>query len=161
KFREDLFYRLNMVTLELPPLRDRSEDVLPLTEYFLQQFCRQAGRRVLKLSADARKRLQQHAWPGNVRELRNLIERVAYLCASEKFGPTALAFTARPGASAAEEYGNLTLADATNAFQVSHIKKAIERAGGNMSDAARLLGLHRPNLYRKMRLLDMDVNAQS
>src|SRR5207247_2681383 len=75
KFREDLFYRLTVVTLELPPLRDRREDILVLTEHFLEQFCREAGRRRLKLSAEARRRLEQHNWPGNVRELRNLMER--------------------------------------------------------------------------------------
>jgi Nif-specific regulatory protein len=159
KFREDLFYRLSVVTLELPPLRDRQEDVLLLAEHFLHQFCRQAGRRAVKLSADAKKRLLQHHWPGNVRELRNLLERLAYLCTKDKVEASDLAFITRPVSGSAQEYSQLTLADATNAFQVNHIKKAIERAGGNMSDAAKLLGLHRPNLYRKMRLLDMDVNS--
>src|SRR5207245_1901564 len=84
KFREDLFYRLTVVTLDLPPLRDRREDILVLAEHFLGQFCRDAGRKPLKLSAAARKRLEQHNWPGNVRELRNLLERVAYLGPHDK-----------------------------------------------------------------------------
>jgi Nif-specific regulatory protein len=74
KFREDLYYRLTVVTIDLPPLRERREDVLVLAEHFLQQFCSAAGRKTLRLSAEARKRLEQHHWPGNVRELRNLIE---------------------------------------------------------------------------------------
>jgi Nif-specific regulatory protein len=157
KFREDLFYRLTVVTIDLPPLRERSEDVLVLAEHFLAQFCRQAGRKPLRLTAPARERLERHDWPGNVRELRNLLERLAYLCPHDKVEVADLAFILRPGA--AEEtnpYRNLPLADATDAFQRDHIQRAIERARGNMSEAAQLLGLHRPNLYRKMKLLNMN-----
>ena len=157
KFREDLFYRLTVVTLELPPLRERREDILVLAEHFLEQFCRDAGRRRLKLSAEAKKRLEQHNWPGNVRELRNLMERIAFLCPGDKVEATDLAFILRPPAGDTERFGDLPLADATDAFQREHIRRAIERAGGNMSDAAKLLGLHRSNLYRKMRLLQMEI----
>jgi Nif-specific regulatory protein len=157
KFREDLFYRLTVVTLELPPLRERREDILVLAEYFLQQFCRDAGRKVLKFSADAKRKLEQHNWPGNVRELRNLLERVAYLCAGDKIDVADLAIIVRPAAAAEDQYADLTLKDATEQFQRDHIQRAIERASRNMSDAAKLLGLHRPNLYRKMKDLEMDV----
>jgi Nif-specific regulatory protein len=156
KFREDLFYRLTVVTIELPPLRERRDDVLVLAEHFLSQFCRQAGRKPLKLTAAARERLCQHDWPGNVRELRNLLERLAYLCPNDKVDVGDLAFILRPGAAEeANPYVNMPLADATDAFQRDHIQQAIERARGNMSEAAKLLGLHRPNLYRKMKLLQM------
>jgi DNA-binding NtrC family response regulator len=143
----------------LPPLRERREDILVLAEHFLEQFCRDAGRRRLKLSAEARKRLEQHAWPGNVRELRNLMERIAFLCPGDKVEANDLAFILRPPAAGADagRYGDLPLADATDLFQREHIRAAIERAGGNMSDAAKLLGLHRSNLYRKMRLLGMEM----
>jgi Nif-specific regulatory protein len=156
KFREDLFYRLSVVTLDLPPLRERREDVLLLVEHFLQQFCRDAGRKTVKLSAEARKRLEQHDWPGNVRELRNLLERVAYLCAGDKVEVDDLAFVLRPALSEDERWARLTLAEATDAFQRQHIEQAIARAGLHMGEAAKLLGLHRPNLYRKMRLLGME-----
>lgn len=159
KFRKDLFYRLSVVSVELPPLRDRQDDVLVLAEHFLHHFCRQAGRRPLKFSADAKKKLLQHTWPGNIRELRNMLERVAYLCQNDRVEATDLAFLATSLSESTDVYSHLPLAEATNAFQINHIKHAIERAGGNMSDAAKLLGLHRPNLYRKMRLLDMDVNG--
>ena len=79
RFRQDLYFRLNVVSLELPPLRDRGDDVPLLADHFLQRFCRQMGRRTPKLTAAARKRLISHPWPGNVRELRNLMERLAYL----------------------------------------------------------------------------------
>ncbi len=158
KFREDLFYRLSVVTLELPPLRERQDDILLLAEHFLVQFCRNAKRRPLKFTAEAKKRMLHHNWPGNVRELRNLLERVAYLCTKDKIEPEDLPFIARPGVDPTDSYSNFTLSEATDAFQEGYIKKAIERSGGNMSDAARLLGLHRPNLYRKMKLLGMDVS---
>ena len=159
KFREDLYYRLSVVTLELPPLRERREDILVLAEYFLEQFCRDAGRRRLKLTAEARRRLEQHNWPGNVRELRNLMERVAFLCPTDKVEASDLAFILRPRAVEADRFADLPLADATDAFQREHLSRAIERCGGNMSDAARLLGLHRSNLYRLMRRLGMPTRA--
>lgn len=156
KFREDLFYRLTVVTVELPPLRDRRDDVLVLAEHFLQQFCREAKRRPLKISAEARKRLQQHDWPGNVRELRNLLERVAHLCPHDKVEADDLAFILRPTGDGGDRYAELTLSDATAAFQRDHIQRIIQKASGNMGEAARLLGLHRPNLYRKMKMLGLD-----
>ncbi len=159
KFREDLFYRLTVVTLDLPPLRDRREDILILAEHFLEQFCREAGRKPLKFSADAKKRLEQHLWPGNVRELRNLLERISYLCPNDKIEADDLAFILRPAGGGADDtrFAELTLADATDTFQREHIQRAIDRAGRNISEAAKLLGLHRPNLYRKMKLLGMEV----
>jgi Nif-specific regulatory protein len=159
KFREDLFYRLSVVTVDLPPLRERRDDILVLAEHFLGQFCRQAGRRPLKLAAEARRRLELHDWPGNVRELRNLLERVAYLCPQDKVEAEDLAFILRPaGPAAGQRFQNMSLAEATDAFQREFIQKTIDKAGKNMTDAAKALGLHRPNLYRKMRLLGMDTN---
>jgi Nif-specific regulatory protein len=157
KFREDLFYRLTVVTLDLPPLRERRDDVMLLAEFFMIQFCKDAGRKPLKFAAEAKKRLEQHEWPGNVRELRNLIERVAYLCPHDKVDASDLAIIPRASKDAANPYGEMTLAEATDAFQRDHIQRAIDRAGGNVSEAAKLLGLHRPNLYRKMKLLGMEA----
>jgi len=155
KFREDLFYRLTVVTLELPPLRDRREDVLMLAEHFLAKFCRDAGRKTLKLSPEARRRLENHRWPGNVRELRNLLERVAFLSSNERVEADDLVFISRP-TDASEDTAGLPLAEATEAFQRAHIARAIERTRNNLADAAKLLGVHRSNLYRKMKLLGMD-----
>jgi transcriptional regulator with GAF, ATPase, and Fis domain len=157
KFREDLFYRLTVVTIDLPPLRERRDDVMVLAEHFMHQFCKDAGRKPLKFTAEARKRLEQHEWPGNVRELRNLLERVAYLCPNDKVEATDLAIIQRASKDAANPYSEMTLAEATDAFQRDHIQHAIDRAKGNVSDAAKLLGLHRPNLYRKMKLLGMET----
>ena len=161
KFRQDLYFRLNVVSLELPPLRDRGEDVLLLAAQFLDSFCRQARRQPPQLTAAARKRLLGHSWPGNVRELRNLMERLAYLSSGDKVDADELAFIISP-----REEGNawlpddMNLADATRAFQVQFIEKQIERSQGNMTGAAKRLGMHRANLYRKMRQLDMDVDGE-
>ncbi|WP_339910062.1 sigma-54-dependent Fis family transcriptional regulator [Symmachiella dynata] len=158
KFREDLYYRLGVVTLDLPPLRDRPEDVILLAEYFLSQFSVQAGRKRLKIAADARRRLQAHSWPGNIRELRNLMERVAFLAPGEKVEVSDLAFILSPDRSSMgqeEDPSDGTLADATKHFQQRFIRGAVKRVQGNMSEAARMLGLHRSNLYRKMRQLEM------
>jgi Nif-specific regulatory protein len=155
-FREDLFFRLNVVAIELPPLRERSEDVLLLGDHFLEDFCKKAHRKTPQLTAAARKRLLSHPWPGNVRELRNLMERLAYLSQGDKVDADELAFILAPGDEAAGwNTLNLPLSDATSHFQRQYIEQNIERARGNMSEAAKRLGLHRSNLYRKMRQLGM------
>jgi Nif-specific regulatory protein len=161
RFRQDLYFRLNVVTLELPPLRERGDDVLLLAEHFLADFCRKAHRKRLKLSAAARARLVGHAWPGNVRELRNLMERLAYLLPGERIEADDVAFILSPAGEAPPLVGiDLPLARATDRFQIEYIKKNIERARGNMSEAAKRMGLHRSNLYRKMRQLGMQTGEE-
>ncbi len=156
KFREDLYYRLSVVTQIIPPLRERPEDILPLAEYFLKQFCARARRPSLKLSSEAKRRLQSHAWPGNVRELRNLMERVVYLGSGDKVEADDLAFILNPARDTTlEPSDDLSLDVATRRFQQEFIRRSIKRVQGNMSEAARLLGVHRSNLYRKMRQLEM------
>ncbi len=156
RFREDLFFRLNVVTLEIPPLRERGDDILLLARHFLDGFCQKARRSMPAFSTTAMSRLKAHSWPGNVRELRNLMERLAYLTMSERIEAEDLAFILSPKEEGAMVTNpGLALADATTDFQVQYIEQAIKRSGGNMSDAARSLGLHRSNLYRKMRQLDM------
>ena len=160
QFREDLFFRLNVVTIEMPPLRERVDDVELLAEHFLRDFCARARRQPPRFTADAVRRMRQHAWPGNVRELRNLMERLAYLTTGDEVTAEDLAFIISPGR--ADEVSPMSLdrslADATKHYQAEYIRKHISAAGGNMSDAARRLGLHRSNLYRKMRQLDMTTD---
>ena len=161
RFREDLFFRLNVVSLKLPPLRDRGDDILRLAEYFLESFCRNMGRRTPRFSAAAKKQLLDHPWPGNVRELRNLVERLAYLSSGDRVEVDDLAFIdSGTGADAIRLPSNATLAEATREFQQKYIHQMIAAAGGNMSKAAKRLGLHRSNLYRKMRQLDMAAKGQ-
>ena len=156
RFREDLFYRLSVVTLELPSLAERPEDILPLAEHFLGEFCVEAGRASLTLAPEAQQRLVGHAWPGNVRELRNLMERVAFLCPGDQIEIDDLAFILAPGREPDVEMPeDAGLSEATRRFQVDYIRRSIRLAAGNMTEAARLLGLHRSNLYRKMGQLEM------
>ncbi|MCA8997259.1 MAG: sigma-54-dependent Fis family transcriptional regulator [Planctomycetaceae bacterium] len=159
EFRQDLYYRLSVVTLEIPPLRERPEDILSLGKHFLEKFCRDANRKPLPMSPEAEKRLQMHGWPGNVRELRNLMERIAFLCVGDRVEVDDLAFILSPKKDAFDDLSDgIGLTEATNRFQMEYIKRAVKRMGGNMSDAAEFLGLHRSNLYRKMRQLGMEVD---
>ncbi|TWU00200.1 Nitrogen fixation protein VnfA [Botrimarina colliarenosi] len=162
KFREDLFYRLCVVTIELPPLRDRGDDVILLAEHFLKNFCQTRGRKAPKFSAAAKRKLTTHNWPGNIRELRNLMERVAYLTDEATIDADELSIIDRgPTRGAGGELaieGELT--EATYEFQRRYINQAVERARGNVAAAARSLGLHRSNLYRKMGQLGMDSEKE-
>jgi Nif-specific regulatory protein len=107
--------------------------------------------------ASARKRLLSHAWPGNVRELRNLMERVVYLVTEEKIEAEHLDFVLTPEREGSAVSLDLPLNDATREFQVEYIGSQIDRVQGNMTAAAQRLGLHRSNLYRKMRQLGMET----
>jgi len=148
-FREDLFYRLNVIPIVLPPLRDRREDIPLLAEHFLARFAQRQGR-ALRLSAGATERLLRYAWPGNVRELENAMERLAILARDETIEPgdlpphigAGLALGTAP-ALAAEQ----TLAEAERA----HIIQILERYGGNHSRAAEALGIGRTTLWRKLK----------
>ncbi|MEM7474538.1 MAG: sigma-54-dependent Fis family transcriptional regulator [Planctomycetota bacterium] len=157
RFREDLYFRLNVVTLQLPPLRERGNDIVVLAEHFLDQFGHQIGRRPPQLSSSAKSRLLTHSWPGNVRELRNLMERVAYLTKGNKVEETDLAFVLSPGSEGdvSSIPSNMSLTDATHVFQKQYIQRHIDASQGNLAQAAKQLGMHRSNLYRKMGQLGM------
>jgi len=148
-FREDLFYRLNVIPILLPPLRERREDIPLLAEHFLARFAQRQGR-VLRLSAGAMERLLQYSWPGNVRELENAMERTAILARDEMIEPrdlpphvdSGLALGPAPGLAAEQ-----TLAEAERA----HITQILERHGWNHSRAAEALGIGRTTLWRKLK----------
>jgi transcriptional regulator with GAF, ATPase, and Fis domain len=161
KFRQDLFFRLNVVPIQLPPLRDRGEDVLLLADYFLHNFCLKARRETPTFTAAARKQLLSHHWPGNIRELRNLMERLAYLTEGNKVDASDLAFVIAPVSNEPTIPLGLPLAEATRQFQIDYIQRHIKRARGNMSDAAERMGLHRSNLYRKMKQLGMSEGIET
>lgn len=167
RFREDLYFRLTVVTIELPPLRDRGNDLLELAEFFLQTFCQKARRVPPQFTPAARQQMLAHPWPGNVRELRNLMERVAFLSTGDTidlgdlpFNPSprtgrseAIAPIADSGTPASSIPGHLPLDEATRQFQADYIRQALTRSRGNVTEAAERLGLHRANLYRKLRQL--------
>ena len=150
-FREDLYYRLNVITLELPPLRERGDDVVILTHHFLRRLCAQYGLPEPALGASARRTLLAHSWPGNVRELRNLIERTLLLSPPGSFEIEP--FSSR---TAARKPGTLpfpaTLADIQRAAAAA----MVETVGGNRSEAARRLGISRSRLLRLLRGTDTE-----
>lgn len=164
RFREDLFFRLNVVSLAIPDLAKRGRDVLLLADHFMQHFCYEIGRKVPVLSDSAQTALLSHQWPGNVRELRNTIERVCYLTTGDTIHAPDLelrqpAVAAQPSNDANRPILRMdlptSLAESTRLFQIDHIKHAISQCGGNMTEAATKLDLHRSNLYRKMKQLGM------
>jgi len=152
-FREDLFYRLNVVPFFVPPLRDRKQDIPLLAREFLLEFGRQYGRPRVEIGEEALDALAQYQWPGNVRELKNLIERVLIL------NPRVLrierkhlpALSHKAGSRSTEEFSSLQ--QARDAYEREYILKKIEEAHNNISHAAELLGLERSHLYRKMKAL--------
>ncbi|AIO37802.1 sigma-54-dependent Fis family transcriptional regulator [Burkholderia sp. AU19243] len=152
-FREDLFYRLNVIPLHLPPLAERVADILPLAAHFLE---RAAGARPLHLTNDAQRALLGHRWPGNVRELRNVMERVAALAPGPAITAADLALGAAPAAGAPADAAlpaflfDLPLPDALAAVERAAILRALERANGNRAEAARQLGIGRQSLYARM-----------
>jgi len=158
KFREDLYFRLTVVTLNLPPLRERREDVLSLADFFMDMFCLKIGRSKPEWSIQAKRRLAAHEWPGNVRELRNVVERIAYLTTEAVIDESQVDFVKSPRLERSESSAMDTsqnLAEATEKFQTQFIEQHILAAGKNVTLAAEKLGLQRSNLYRKMKLLGM------
>ena len=151
-FREDLFYRLNVVPFFVPPLRERKQDIPLLARDFLADFGRQYGRPRMEIGEEALETLSQYHWPGNVRELKNVIERVLILnprvLRTEREHLPPLTHKA---ARSAEEFS--TLQQARDAYEREYILKKIEEARNNVSRAAELLGLDRSHLYRKMKAL--------
>jgi Nif-specific regulatory protein len=142
KFREDLFYRLSVFELHLPPLRDRAEDVGRLIDFFMAHFRREHGRPQLKLTEKARAKLQGYHWPGNVRQLRNVIDSAVVMADGEEVRTNDLALRD----SGAVEIDTLDLEQ----WERKLIVEALRRASGNVPDAAKLLGLGRATLYRKI-----------
>src|SRR5277367_3735405 len=156
-FREDLFYRLNVVPFSVPPLRERKQDIPPLVREFLHEFGRQYGRPRMEVSEEALEVMAQHNWPGNVRELKNLVERVLILNPrawriERKHLPP---LTQRGNARSNEDFS--TLQQARDAYERDYILKKMEEAKSNVSRAAELLGLERSHLYRKMKALGISI----
>jgi two-component system nitrogen regulation response regulator NtrX len=159
-FREDLFYRLNVIPFFVPPLRERKEDIPELVKEFLQEFGAQYGRPHVEMHPDALDALRQYHWPGNVRELRNLVERVLILNPKtlrieRRHLPTLVARDGARSGARGEEFS--TLQEAREAYERDYILKKLDECHGNVSRTAEALGLERSHLYRKMRALGVAV----
>ena len=180
RFRLDLYYRLNGISLLIPPLRERTEEIEPLARTFVEQACRRSNRRELpSLTAEALQRLRSYSWPGNIRELRNTIERAVLLCGRGPIGvehlstekmaatlPPLAPLTASPPAPATAFDGSETthpferspppagdaagLRDQLDALERQRILEALERCAGNQTRAAKLLGISRGTLVARL-----------
>jgi len=151
-FREDLFHRLNVVSIRVPSLRERPEDIEPLALFFLDRYCRRHNR-TLQLSSGCFPVLRAHDWPGNVRELRNAIERLVVLAQSNPVEPHELATLLDAAAGSLGMQGNGTLKAALDRAEREAVMKALAQAEGCVTDAADVLGIERPSLHRIMRRL--------
>jgi DNA-binding NtrC family response regulator len=159
RFREDLFYRLNVIALETPPLRERREDIPQLAYHFLRRHAARQKRRIDGFSPETLARFQAYGWPGNVRELENAVERAVVLTRGAVIEADVLPDTlADPSRASAPPAGQLSAepfqiakARAVEAFEARYVREALERSAGNLSEAARLAGLDRSNFRRLAR----------
>jgi two-component system, NtrC family, nitrogen regulation response regulator NtrX len=151
-FRADLFYRLNVIPFELPPLRERLEDVPALVAYFNEHFSKAYGKRQKEFLPEALEELQNYSWPGNVRELRNTIERVVIMHPGTKVDASDLPPHGKEEAPAVS-FRFPSFKEATEAYHREFIQRKLEEADGNVSRAAELMGVDRSHLYRRMRAL--------
>jgi two-component system NtrC family response regulator len=147
-FREDLFYRINVITVPLPPLRDRKEDVPLLVNHFLQKYAQRLGKPSVKICREAMQVLVNYDWPGNVRELENMIERAVALCEEDSIEPTDLPEKlthVKIAIRDLDEY-EVTL----DALEEQHIRKVLEKVAGDKVKASQILGINLSTLYRKL-----------
>ena len=153
RFREDLYFRLNVIPIFVPPLRDRADDIPQLADHFMTELAREYGRRPKKLDAGAATGLRSYRWPGNVRELRNIIERLMIMVPGDTITLADVEFLESSAGLAVDtsESPPLPLHEARDRFEREYILRALAVQNGNISRTAEALGVERSNLYRKMR----------
>src|SRR5437773_9450085 len=155
RFREDLYFRLNVIPIFVPPLRERPDDVARLADHFMAEFAREYGRRIKTFEPDAVSVLRRYPWPGNVRELRNVIERLMIMVPGDAISAADLSFLDPTGltrpAAVDVPAERMTLHEARDRFERELILRTLAEQQGNMSRTAEVLGVERSNLYRKMK----------
>jgi two-component system nitrogen regulation response regulator NtrX len=152
KFREDLYYRVSVVPIRVPALRERPQDIRPLADYFLEDFCTRNNFRAKTLDLEVYEELEGYSWPGNARELRNVIERMAILSAGEHIVASAIPIEIRVHKEAGPRS---TVHEARESAEREHLLRALEGANWNVSGAARALGMERTNLHKRIRALGL------
>jgi len=158
RFREDLYYRLNVVKIEVPPLRERGDDVVLLTHAFLKEFCKQNGKGLLRITPKALEALRHFRWPGNVRQLRNVIEGMVVLARGSEVGVRDLPEEIRATTARGRPL-HLRLGASIAEMEREMIRATLEHTDGNRAAAARVLGLGRKTLYRKIEEYGLDRDA--
>ena len=154
-FREDLFFRLNVIPISVPPLRERREDIPLLVEYFVQSIAEDYGQPLKKITPDAMKSLEEHSWPGNIRELRNLIERLVIMTPSTVITAKDFALTGRNEGS--DYFTCRTLKEARESFERDFIARKLEENNWNISKTAEILDIERSNLHRKIKTYNIQA----
>lgn len=150
-FREDLYYRIAVINIHLPPLRERGEDILLLANLFLRRFGEGLNRKVKGFSAEALRRLRSYEWPGNVRELENRVQRAVIMADSSLLEPSDLGFERKIESDTGQSGGRLTLKDARDRVEQDLIKSVLREMGGNIAKASEAIGVSRPTLYDLMK----------
>lgn len=161
-FREDLYYRIGVITIDLPPLRERGDDILALGNLFLSRFANEFGKRIRSFSASAIQTMYEHRWPGNVRELENKVKRAVVMADGSIISPEALGFEGEPEGAAGDQKAKsampgqwdidgLTLKEARMRLERDMLLKVVDRAQGNLARSAEILGVSRPTLYDLMK----------
>lgn len=169
-FREDLYYRLNVVTLTIPPLKNRQDDIIPIAEHFLESFAKQTGQEVRKLHKQAQMTLQSYNWPGNVRQLKNVMEWITIMSpsAQEKTQidvddlPPEIAGTKKTASNSQSltDYVSQPLREAREAFEREYLQIQVKRFKGNVSQTAEFVGMERSALHRKLKALDISLSDE-
>lgn len=160
RFRQDLFYRLNVIPLIIPPLRDRKEDIPPLAERFLTEFCHKEGKDLKQIAPDAMESLMEHNWPGNVRELKNIIERLVIMTASDLIKYDDIPAFIKTGPKTEPEdpgFAPDSFRAAKMEWEKNFLSKKLQENEGNVSRTADSIGLERSNLHRKIKSYGLDV----
>jgi DNA-binding NtrC family response regulator len=161
KFRQDLFHRIFVFPIILPPLRERQEDIPPLVAHFAAQVCAQNGWKPVTFSSPAVESLQQYSWPGNVRELRNMVERIMLLASSNEVDAATVDSVLTPAASQSKtSVGSGPLANRVENFEREVILAELRRANYHITNAAKSLGLERSHLYKKAEQLGIDIRQK-
>jgi two-component system, NtrC family, nitrogen regulation response regulator NtrX len=166
-FREDLFYRLNVIPIKIPPLRERREDIMDLAKHYLTLFCLENGIKAKSFSEQAVELLKAYSWPGNIRELKNIMERISIMVREETVSRDHLTFLA--GGLAKDTQQNSTdrylqlpnFRDARAAFERDYIQYWLDTSGGSVTKASEAVGMERSHLYRKLKQLGIDFKAES
>ncbi len=158
RFREDLYYRLNVVSIKLPPLRERKEDIPALVDYFLRKYAGELKKPLKRLALGTVDDLMAYHWPGNVRELENVVERAMVLCIGDQIGPEDLPLQVTTGLRR-ESFRAKEFHEAVKEFKRWVIQDALKRSQGNQTKAAELLGLQRTYLAKLIRLLEIKADA--
>ena len=162
-FREDLYFRLNVIPIDVPPLRERPEDLVPLANHFLDEFDPTEGERPKRISEEGMVLLRSYEWPGNVRELKNFIERITIMSDEEVIGPDTIREhlgqnRLQTGDSGMQEYSDMGLNEARDRFERKYIVQKLEENGYNISRAAQALGVYPSNLHGKIKKFGIEMH---